>query len=204
MKKVVLFCDRCGENKPTPATTLLRIAIVGRKHSVRLDVCEGCRAIIFGDAEASSTNGTSPAPAEATQRAMRPGSKVAKAMAVLRPLFEKRPRYDIEELLTLTKVGKYELGYALRALVDMGTIRMAKLGVYVAQSAPPLPARDDATIDREILTLVKRRPGMRSAYVSGLLDLELPIYQRATLRLLDAKKIRFKGSKGTAQVFPIG
>jgi len=206
MKRIMLLCDRCPEDKPDDAVGAVRISVMGmgRGKSIRVDVCAKHRTMILGDL-LLPTNGARPkhrgtAPA---RRQFKPGTLEDKAYKALGPLIDKHGRMDVDLITETTKLSDHAIGNALRALQAEGTVTRLVQGVYAATKAPTPPDRDIQAAEQDILKLVRHRPGIRSGYIAPLLGMPISQYKRARENLMAAKKLRLKGTKSSAQAYPV-
>jgi len=209
MKKVVLYCDRCGEEKETPAASMAWIRVAGMGRALRYDLCSEHIADLVG--MMSSRNGEPSPPKKLMGRVLdgpvrhRPGTLRAQAYEQILVLVMKHGRIDTDLIAShLPKLHSHLITDALRRLCTDGKLNRVMMGIYEPAGFKLDPLTEPKAIEQGILAMVKKRPGIRSAWLRPLLNVpNFGAYKRAHTALREAKKLRIKGTKSAAQFFPV-
>jgi hypothetical protein len=222
MKKTVLYCDRHdGEH---PAITSVWIKTLAMPRIVRVDVCgEAFDAMVGG---LIPTNGRrmlaaptgEPRPYVQTKRprgiGTMPGSDRAKLTQALRAYVKNaHQRFTLDEIghamagLKLSRTSKdgHGIGPVVSAFISDGTLeRHGNFGVY---SVKGVPAPPKVSTPEEVATAVAKciraHPGLRVAYLPGLLDLEPPVVKRTVRHLIETGLVKTKGQRSSSRAWPV-
>lgn len=224
MKKTVLYCDR--HNGAHPAVTTVWLRAVGMSRTMKLDVCEEAfRAIVGGVIAGAAENGTPllPAPTEEPRKPDRrakgfaghPGSDTGKlfngAVAFIKKMHR---RFTLDEItqamesvpLKRTKKEKikHRLGPVIRELVRSGELeRHGVFGVFSPKELPKVPPPTLTPSERAslIAKTVRAYPGVRVAYLPGLLDLQPSAIKRSLAQLTEMGLVKRKGQRSVSRAW---
>jgi hypothetical protein len=221
MKKVVLYCDRHdGEH---PAVTTVWLKTVGMSRIVRVDVCEDAFRTIMGNMNGAPKLLPAPDKATGTPRGISRGghiglgaiagsdtSKLVNAVTAFLKNHHQRFTLDhlmqiLESLKLKTEGRSQNLGRVMRTLVADGTVqRHGFYGVFSRKDLPPPPkltsAAETATA---IAKCIRAQPGLRVAYLPGLLELEPPVIKRTLKQLVALGLVRTKGGRSASRAWPV-
>jgi hypothetical protein len=222
MIRKIPYCDR--HNGEHPAVTSVWIRTPGMSRVVKLDVCEGAFRTIMG-----TDNGTPMLPAPASKpesyRGMgtrkrgigaMPGSDTAKLANTINAFVKgMHRRFTLDEVhsavesLPLKHTPKGNIrarcGPVIRALLEDGVIeRHGVFGVFGPKGLPknPQPANpaERATL---IAKTIRAHPGVRVAFLPGLLDVEAPAIKRTVAQLVQMGLVKTKGARSSSRAWAL-
>jgi len=223
-KKVILVCDRHGGEHPAVTSVWLKTA--GMSRIIRVDVCEDAYNLIVGaGSNGHHTFSAKASPAVAPPKAASPngrrrgvgatpGSDTAKLLKAMQTFLQHtKRRFTLDDVMHalagtagLKKTAKApRVGPILRALIKDGVVeRHGTFGVYGPKGAPA-PAKPGTPAETATLIAkeVRAHPGIRVAYLPGLLDLEAPVVKRTIAKLVEMGLVKTKGMKSASRAYPV-